>query len=121
MTLTEFLEARITEDELTTQAAVEFSPDWRAQLDFRDVKDDTGHYVVVADGLTPRVEQAAHIARQDPARVLRECEAKRGVVADLLRRRAIGDVDGAAALTEVLVALAAAYADHPDHRAVWPT
>ena len=119
MTLTEFLDARLTEDELTAHAAVETSATWFALLDFRDVKDDTGRYVVTADRVSPTVEQAAHIARHDPARVLRECEMKRALIADFLHRRAVGDVDGAAALLDALAGVAAVYADHPDYRSAW--
>ena len=71
MTVVEFLEARVAEDELTAQAAVDGSPSWRVFYDYRDVKDADGHYVVQADGSYPSAEQAAHIARHDPARVLR--------------------------------------------------
>ena len=66
MTVVEFLEARVAEDELTATAAVEGSPVWHAFYDYRDVKDGDGHYVVQADSLRPSVEQAAHIARQRP-------------------------------------------------------
>ena len=90
MTVVEFLEARVAEDELTAQAAVDGSPLWRAFYDYRDVKDADGHYVVQADGLLPLVEQAAHIARHDPARVLRQCTASGPSSPRLLRRAATG-------------------------------
>ena len=113
MTVVEFLEARVAEDELTAQAAVEGSPVWHAFYDYRDVKDGDGHYVVQADSLRPSVEQAAHISRQDPARVLRQCTAIRAVIAEALRRDATGRGDPA--LEELFRELAAIYADHPDY------
>ena len=113
MTVVEFLEARVAEDELTAQAAVEGSPVWHAFYDYRDIKDGDGHYVVQADSLRPSVEQAAHISRQDPARVLRQCTAVRAVIAEALRRDATGRGD--VALEELVRELAAIYADHPDY------
>ena len=76
MTIVEFLEARLAEDELTAHAATDASPDWRPYYDYRDVKDLDGHFVVQADSRHPTTAQAAHIARHSPARALRECEAK---------------------------------------------
>jgi hypothetical protein len=58
MTLVEFLQARLTEDELIALAAVDSSPQWRASYDYRDVKDEHGHYVIQADARHPSVEQA---------------------------------------------------------------
>lgn len=46
MTIVEFLEARITEDELAAHAAIDASPEWQAYYDYRDVKDLDGHFVV---------------------------------------------------------------------------
>ena len=48
MTIVEFLEARLTEDELTAHAATDASPEWEAHYDYRDVKDFDGHFVVQA-------------------------------------------------------------------------
>jgi hypothetical protein len=117
MTVVEFLEARVAEDELTAQAAVEGSPVWHAFYDYRDVKDGDGHYVVQADSAHPSVEQAAHIARHDPARVLRHCAAVRAVIAELLRREATGEGDSS--LEDLARELAGIYADHPDYDASW--
>jgi hypothetical protein len=89
MTVVEFLEARLTEDELTAHAATDASPEWQAYYDYRDVKDLDGHFVVQADSHHPTAAQAAHIARHSPARALRECEAKRAIIADFLRRDAL--------------------------------
>jgi hypothetical protein len=64
------------------------------------------------------VEQAAHIARHDPARVLRQCTAVRAVIAELLRREATGD-DADPSVRDLARELAAVYADHPDYDASW--
>lgn len=119
MTIVEFLEARIAEDELAAQAAIEGSAGWQAHYDYRDVKDLEGHFVVQADSLYPTMEQAAHMARQSPARVLRECEAKRAIIADYLRRDALGEMVGRDAVADVMRVLTTVYSDHPDYAGSW--
>ncbi len=119
MTVVEFLEARLTEDELTAHAAIEGSPDWQAHYDYRDVKDADGHYVVLADSRYPTAEQAAHIARHSPARVLAECEIKRSLIAEFLRHDALGDVAGRSVLEDTLRAISSAYSGHPDYDPAW--
>src|SRR5690348_14236909 len=72
-TLTEFLLARIAEDEAVAQASAPYS--WTA--DGGDVY--AGHpTALIAEYV--EVSWAAHIARHDPARVLAECKAKREIV-----------------------------------------
>lgn len=76
----------------------------------------------VADGLNWLV--AEHIARHDPARVLREVEAKRRAMGrhhDFQGRCAGCGNDLIHPITDCpeLRDLAAAYADHPDYRAEW--
>jgi hypothetical protein len=57
-----------------------------------------------------------HIARHDPARVLREVEAKRALL--VLADPASGDgLDYGGEW--ILAAMALAYSDHPDYRAEW--
>jgi hypothetical protein len=119
VTLLEFLQARLTEDELTGIAAVDGSPAWHSSLAFRDVKDEQGHFVVEADRHHPSVEQAAHIARQCPARALADVEAKRLVIADYLRSDAAGELLERGALENVLRHLSSVYADHPDYNPSW--
>jgi len=104
MTLTEFLLARIAEDEAVARAAVipesarpnaykphpelsrwRYVPDGEVEYDY----DDPYPYPTVAyvtcdhEGLLPSVneEVGPHIARHDPARVLAECAARRAIVA----------------------------------------
>jgi hypothetical protein len=119
MTIVEFLEARLTEDELTAQAAIEGSAQWQAHYDYRDVKDSDGHYVVLADSRYPTAEQAAHIARHSPARVLQECDIKRAIIAEFLRHDALGDVPGRSALEDTLKTISSAYSHHPDYDQAW--
>lgn len=61
MTITEFLEARIAEDETVARDAI---ANGEGALDWADDGDPTD----------------IHIARHDPARVLAECAAKRAVI-----------------------------------------
>lgn len=115
MTLVEFLQARLAEDELIALTAVDGSPRWQIQFDYRDVKDELGYYVVQADRQHPSLEQAAHIARHAPARVLREVEVKRLVIADYLRCDAAGELLGRGIIEDILRGLCSVYADHPDY------
>jgi len=119
MTIVEFLEARLAEDELTAQAAIDGAADWRAFYAYRDVKDVDGHYVIVADSKYPTVGQAAHIARHDPARVLRQCDAARAVIAEFLRLDALGDLPGRRATEDALRQLASVHSDHDDFDKAW--
>lgn len=124
MELTEFLLARIAEDEAVAREATlaQFSgfadaPDavWRVDYEkpiytVRGVR-DVGR--VVRD-------RAAHVARHDPARVLAECEAKRRIVArsaplaDMQVRRQTRNL-----ACDTLRALALPYRDHPDFDPAW--
>ena len=119
MTLVEFLQARLAEDELTALAAVDGSPRWRTNFDYRDVKDEHGHYVVEADSRHPSLEQAAHIARHDPSRALAEVEAKRLLIAEYLRLDAAGDLHTRGIIGDILRALCSVYAEHPDYKPSW--
>lgn len=96
LSITEFLLARIAEDEQVARAAQ--SP--RGATIFTDPR--RGGKQSMLD----------HIARHDPARVLAECQAKRRIVAPW-----VGTVTENEA--RVLLALAAVYADHPDYSEEW--
>ncbi|MFJ9387723.1 DUF6221 family protein [Nocardioides sp. NPDC101246] len=86
MTITEFLLARIAEDEAAARAAAHDGERWRTlKEDYRlavaiDNGMKWGGETVAYDEGRPSEEQSAHIARHDPARVLAECEAKRRIV-----------------------------------------
>lgn len=130
MTLVEFLRARLNEDE---QAARECGgAPWSAQPSLNavhvepkaiaDNKLAWGELGHVATVLHERDQQ--HIARHDPARVLREVEAKRRLIADFEMYDASArypDSEGGIAIgLGTAVELAAlAYADHPDYDEAW--
>jgi len=118
--LTDFLLARIADDEAAARAAVgSSSVEWQADR-YRVI---FGGEWEVADA---NVQTAAHIARHDPARVLAECEAKRRIVEDLAlpyiaeRRRLMnGQPSWGDEHPTLLLLLALPYADHPDMRPEW--
>lgn len=93
-----------------------------------------GYGLIDEDGGTVRAQnifpaEAAHVVRHDPARVLREIEAKRAVVARYefaCREASRLDLDEGeremwirvgGALQSVVIQLAAPYADRPGYRA----
>lgn len=133
-TLTEFLLARIAEDEAVARAA---SPaPWHygdvesvaggmlydqtrtiASLIYEQLGDHDG--TIIRHLLSDEADaNGAHIARHDPARVLAECEAKRQIVALYEYARETGQGPGGY-LERALAALALPYADHPDFDPEW--
>jgi hypothetical protein len=119
MTLVEFLEARLAEDELMATAAIEDSAEWHAFYAYRDVRDADGHFVVLGDRQYPTVAQAAHIARHSPARVLAQCEAGRAMIAEFLRLDAFGDTSGRRIAENALRQLASVHSEHSDFDTGW--
>ncbi|MEU9318406.1 DUF6221 family protein [Streptomyces sp. NPDC048295] len=129
--LMRFLGDRLDEDESVARAAGGRSADGLRWLDHGSgsglVSDDTGMVVTHNTGVSD--QHAAHIAHQDPARTLREVEAKRG----LLKRYEEPEASAAlpdsfnkltagverAVLLEVFRHLTLPYADHPDYREEW--
>jgi hypothetical protein len=132
LTLTDFLLARIAEDERVANLAAP------APWEYQDVDsvgggricdttveianmfyDPDGERVDPRIRKTVRSEQAdltaEHIARHDPARVLAECDAKRRIITTIQRWLDTGYPT----LDHVLFALALPYADHPDYRSEW--
>ena len=101
------------------EAATEGADDWHVLYSYRDIKDGDGRYVVLADSRHPTAAQAAHIARHDPARILRQCEAARAVIADLLHLEAVGDIPGLRATEVTLRQLASVHRDNPDFDQSW--
>lgn len=84
-TLSEFLLARIAEDEaLARAAAADAATPWRATYGRQVEQARAGFLVTPEDERSypsePPDEVALHIARHDPDRVLAECEAKRALV-----------------------------------------
>jgi hypothetical protein len=124
--LVQWLGDRLTEDEeLARAAAEEYGAAWTADEAMEGVSSDKGADVV-AEPNSP----FAFIAAHDPARVLREIEAKRRVLrqhADVRaqvrnpvsaeNRRAARVEQGA--LEDVMRLLAMPYADRPGYRQEW--
>lgn len=118
VTLTEFLLARIAEDEFEAaetkgRAGIEFdgAVQWAYQAALR-ASDQHWH----------REQASRHIARWDPARVLAECEAKRRIVERHHAAGRSGLCDECHAQVwpcPTLRALALPYADHPEFREEW--
>jgi len=119
MTIVEFLEARLAEDELIASAAIEGNPQWQVLYGYRDIKDSDGHYVVLADSRYPTTGQAAHIARHSPARALRQCAAIRALIAEFLHHDALGDLASRGTIEQALRQLATIHSDHPDFDHTW--
>lgn len=106
MKLTEFLLARIAEDEAAAMDSLERGfGDWEWLAD-----------------LGVNYEARTHMVRHHPARVLAECEAKRRIVdaarADYEDSLQSGD-DTTSLAEEVLRVLALPYSDHPDYDEAW--
>ncbi len=127
MTITEFLEARIAEDEETAMRAD--SGRWLPEdkgISFEFYGDEFPDSEAQARLVADTKANQNHIAQWDPARVLAECAAKRAIIAladdvEYMDGRITsewgGPNDGTA--DDILKALAAVYKDHPDYRQEW--
>lgn len=129
MTIVEFLEARLDEDEEAARDAA----GWDSSGSIRDeglwhrdgvnsVIDSARRMVVYGDGSAPDGSQATYIARFDPARVLREVAAKRAIMAEHGIDQDPCDAHDAmyeSVPCDVILNLAAIYLDHPDYQAEW--
>jgi hypothetical protein len=129
--LVEFLTARLDEDETIALAATP-SPWTSHGLPSRDqatIIQDMGRRSITGDPIGAPVvastyrpggnADAGHIARHDPARVLREVEAKRRILAWASDPKMHLELIPEAERYYVLTALAQPYVDHPDHQEAW--
>lgn len=138
MTITEFLEARITEDESDAQAASPGPWKWdgEAAEDEAFLYGPNDDAVLFAYGMHSQGflecsgEDRAHIARNNPTRVLAECAAKRAIIESFQN---IGTAVGKAndlpnqlvlegmqtGMRMAIVALTFPYKDHPDYQQEW--
>lgn len=105
LTLTDFLLARVAEDEAVTQAAFWDDRDmlgygrgpraddgrWSTGSHESDEERIDGIGITIYDEGGHNAAQAAHIARYDPARVLADCEAKRVIVAEHVIESGLSD------------------------------
>jgi hypothetical protein len=146
--LIEFLTARLDEDEAAAKAVKDGSEPWPGQWQARDrhalethngwvialapgIRDSRDPRSVAAEEFAPGVVE--HIARHDPARVLREAEADRTLLRELqaARKEVQGNDIGMAepltlrsrgyyaGLLRAAMIRATRFADHPDYRAEW--
>lgn len=127
MTIEEFIEARLAEDEAIARAASGQSAEWRVYegcvrgAPFYE-GDPAGGYpaggettIVAYDGTPPfevEAQQSRHIARHDPARVLRQVAAHRVALSWYLD-------DDDVVMGPTIRAIAAIWSDHPDYRPEW--
>ena len=130
--LTAFLSARLDEDEAVAKAAASAAgPRWHHELYWPDDGGDATAVIFSAAGAPladtlhrEDEEMAAHIARHDPARVLRDVEAKRRLLARHWPDRfgcqycADGGHNSDRGCAD-LADLGAIWSDHPDYREEW--
>lgn len=130
MTITEFLTARMDEDEALARESIIDASHWSVfavNEHFGQVDSDDGAIANSVD-----LKDAAHIVRWDPAHVLADIAAKRALIADLATfdRVATEKVssDPATSLTargiergimHALRTLALPFTDHPDFDESW--
>lgn len=141
--LTEFLLARIAEDEAVARSCAEMFPTpwdisdrgWRVRIYASEVPEIGDHaepgwvrHPVVMEVEPDRhiqdpkwlSERVEHVQRHDPARVLAECEAKRETLGLLLAdTNDAGNAVRRGWAWDVLRRHAAIHADHPDYREEW--
>ncbi|MFM9542297.1 DUF6221 family protein [Streptomyces turgidiscabies] len=125
--LVQWLRAQLDEDERIARAACEGAEGRWHPLGNQhggSVAGDHDGYHVACDEGYPTVEQATHIAEHDPARVLREIDAKRQIIEQheryaAERRRMMAGWDPQSDDSPILAALASVYADRPGYRAEW--
>jgi hypothetical protein len=134
LSIVDFLNARLKDDADTAEAARDLMDEpWKILPEGPEEENYSGEYRI-SNGITVagHVEEAkaAFIARHDPARVLREVEAKRTIV-DLHGRKHEcstfdhnGDIDSCSYCSSpedcsTLLALASIYSDHPGYQEEW--
>ena len=135
-----FLKARLDEIEATAKAATGTAWAWEATGD-KDNSWAAGHVEgedgcplsgeiehgqgIVIDGVCESINgnlaDAAHIARHDPARVLRDVEVKRKLIAEYEDCHNTGNSpDHYDGYWDAVVRFAAIDRDHPDYQQEWP-
>ncbi|WP_305780038.1 DUF6221 family protein [Nocardia nova] len=135
MDIEDFIIQRIAEDEEIARATLRDSPIMVIPAGYskpRTLVVDRGEWVATGSTVdsyastlipTDRAELATHIARHDPARVLRQCAALRWTL-DLIKGNwedNLGSVDRASEADRVndLAMIAAIWSGHPDFRQEW--
>ena len=121
MTLAEFYAARLDEDEAAARAA---TPGEWAALDGGVMSVENESWPVSSTESARNREDRVHIARHDPARVLREVEAKRKILETIDHAERESDavdniqIDGYLA-DDLRKLLALPFSDHPDYDQEW--
>jgi HPt (histidine-containing phosphotransfer) domain-containing protein len=119
--LVAFVEARLADDEQAATQCVE--RDWQFSgsnchvLAERSANGSFRTIAWCANGYDDDLSNSIHIAVHDPARVLREVEAKRQILRYVRGELADDETDQSAQW--LLQMLAAPFADHPDFLASW--
>lgn len=117
LTIDAFIEARLDEDEQLARAAAEADGmDWfPVDAEYGDSPDRVEGTGDGAVGYDMYETVPPHIARHDPARVLRQCAALRAI----MRVNAdVADSDSGAAI-QVAEAIASIWSSHPNFREEW--
>lgn len=132
MTLAEFLKARLDEDEVIAKAAAKIGREeaaslvghahWAARYGTVVDADDDDFAMMYSSVTNSTAEVCDHIARHDPARALREVEAKRMILTfweaqDAEERQREEDYGGFLYL--IVSAAAAIWCGHPDYQQAW--
>lgn len=126
--LADFLRARCDEEQTEARQAGVRSVTWNERGTWW--LEGVEHVVVGDEEAFCHPHNAAHIERHDPARVLADVEAKRGILdmydqLTAIIRNPASDLSLQAARTQQLAIiktlklLAAPYASHPDHKETW--
>ncbi|MFC8361109.1 DUF6221 family protein [Streptomyces griseorubiginosus] len=124
--LVKWLRAQLDEDELVARNTGQPGTSWRNFDMDGELRDDLNAGTVA---YVPRVETRVHIARHDPARVLRESDAKRQIAAwrrqptqkefSSGRYRTMGCRCGDGWPCATLRLIALPYADRPGYQESW--
>lgn len=133
--LVQFLRDRLDEDERIAQSAASVrGPDWWFEGYCEDMEGQVlagkalegGSSAVRSLAMTTRSDaEGEHAAHHDPARVLRNVEARRALLSryEAMAAGVLVMIGSESILAEyrrvILPSLAAVYADHPDYRAEW--
>lgn len=122
--LAAFLKARLDEVEAAAMLAAKNDPAPWTMAEFGELRNASGREVFGPGGYEAVCFwdcTAQFIAQHDPARVLREVEAKRAILGAYESQRAARFNDPAVVdeLRDVVQTLASVYRDHPDYREKW--
>lgn len=124
MTIEEFIEARLRDDETAAHRALEgparLEPGWEVATYEVDLDDRRCQTVADSSGVFLASELGRlsdHIARHDPARVLRQCAALRAVVRHI--ETVISPSQQIEAEADVLYPIAAVWSDHDEYHKEW--